>query len=980
MSRELIEALRGTRREQVDTGLGQVPLGNNIARAGQYNVVVAPVASSNEFTQLAANLSKFGALTTEFGRFQQARGQEEARQLSLDEVIRRVESGDTEAEGLLAELGKQRAFSHNIYRRYNAEKVLPAFQAKRNELGSLTPEQLIERGIKSPDDFESYARAQFAEISKQFQPFVSNDRFMAQMHNDYLEKSIPAEASSLAGDYTKYVRAYNKQVYDQSLSSAFYSYSDAGTNGEYSEGFVDLVKKLEGFTPTSKKDGSQFSVGYGTKAQGAGISITKAQADTALREELSEHYEYVTDLIEEFDGELALNNNQIQALTSFSFNVGPDDLRELLTGSKEKGKGELRDLETIRSEMLLYNKFEGKVLKGLIARRKEELALFDTPIPDDQQEKEGEGAIVGRVPYIKQAQAKIYNSMLAARANPDVNNFQARNSTEDAFIAGFLHLGKIGKEDEAYELYEHAEQKGFKVSPQKDSPNLFTGPEGEAKLEQAKRRLDAITDTNEADNKKKAKERIEQAGLSILADLTAKYQAGKNPEDLVREAKGLATSRFNAARVIPGNENYANELYVQEIKAIDDFFGGVKAEAGNSVQYSDITRQQDHDNYGLTAALLKNSSEALAFKGVQERVAGLPADVREQIYTAKGLDPLNMDSYFGTEDREVRARAVELWQGIRSGKHAELQREFHQNAQAKLNELRAKKLSPEGFEDAKREWEQGLIDKYNKEIFSDFIEAIKDDKVLKETDKRKEDIARARRALKDQEKLAPIDGDGNLRLPSMEVDDVNFSFLESRAITNNAKFLRRGTAKFDEVFGNKTPNQVKEFYLAHRGKIFTGFLKGDVEHPEFTDESDKKGWFDNHLFLPTYRRGELVAYEFTGKNLKGRLALLANEAKNDFVGAVNAVGLTKNQVLTKLYRPEGYESILGQTQVAPINLEDYFVLDDLTTSERMIYNIEALYDEKLSNKIAEVYRLDPGEFRTNQRKLGVARGLLKESN
>jgi lysozyme len=976
MSRELIEALRGTRREQVDTGLGQVPLGNNIARAGQYNVVVAPVASSNEFTQLAANLSKFGALTTEFGRFQQARGQEEARQLSLDEVIRRVESGDTEAEGLLAELGKQRAFSHNIYRRYNAEKVLPAFQAKRNELGSLTPEQLIERGIKSPDDFESYARAQFAEISKQFQPFVSNDRFMAQMHNDYLEKSIPAEASSLAGDYTKYVRAYNKQVYDQSLSSAFYSYSDAGTNGEYSEGFVDLVKKLEGFTPTSKKDGAQFSVGYGTRAQGAGISITKEQADTALREELSEHYEYVTDLIEEFDGELALNNNQIQALTSFSFNLGPDDLRQLLTGSKEKGKGELRDLETIRSKMLLYNKFEGKALKGLTDRRKEELALFDTPIPDDQQEKEGEGAIVGRVPYIKQAQAKIYNSMLAARANPDVNNFQSRSSTEDSFIAGLLHLAKIGKEDEAYELFEHAEQKGFKFSPQKDSPNLFTGPEGEAKLEQAQRRLDAITDTNEADSKKKAKERIEQAGLSILADLTAKFQAGENPEDLVREAKGLATSRFNAARVIPGNENYANELYVQEIKAIDDFFGGVKAEAGNSVQYSDIKRQQDHDNYGLTAALLKKSSEALAFKGVQERVAGLPADVRKQIYTAKGLDPLNMDSYFGTEDREVRARAVELWQGIRSGKHAELEREFHQNAQAKLNELRAKNLSPEDFEDAKRTWEQGLIDKYNKEIFSDFIEAIKDDKVIKETDKRKEDLARARRALKDQDKLSPIDGDGNLRFPSTEVDDVNFSFLESRGITNNAKFLRRGTAKFDEVFGDKTPNQVKEFYLEHRGKIFTGFLKGEVEHPEFTDETN---WLGDFL-APTYRRGELVAYEFTGKNLKGRLALLANEAKNDFVGAVNAVGLTKNQVLTKLYRPEGYESILGQTQVAPINLEEYFDLDELTTSERMIYNIEALYDEKLSNKIAEVYELDPVKFRTNQRKLGVARGLLKESN
>ena len=82
MSKELIDALKGTRREQVDLSLGQVPLGNSIAKAGNYNVVVAPVASSNELTQIASALSRVSPLLSEFGRYQMAEGRQEASQES----------------------------------------------------------------------------------------------------------------------------------------------------------------------------------------------------------------------------------------------------------------------------------------------------------------------------------------------------------------------------------------------------------------------------------------------------------------------------------------------------------------------------------------------------------------------------------------------------------------------------------------------------------------------------------------------------------------------------------------------------------------------------------------------------------------------------------------------------------------------------------------------------------------------------------
>ena len=404
MSQELIDALKRTKREQVNLSLGQVPLSPTIARAGRYNVVVAPTPGSNKYTQLASALSKVSPLLSEFGKYQQAQGQKEANQLTLEEVIQRVEAGDTDATGILEELGKQRAFSQNIYRRYNADKIVPAFRAVKTELQDLTPEQLIALGIKSPDDFERYAREKFAGVAEGFKEFVSTDRFMAQLHNDYIEGSVPVEASNLAQGYRKGVRKFNIEQGEITGENEFSTYNHEGTNGSYSGDFVAWMKEREGFEPVSKWDNKQFSVGHGTRATRKGVPITKKQADAALREELTEHYGHVTDIMEEFDGELALNNNQIQALTSLSFNAGPDNVRNLLTGSPDKGKGELRDLETIKKKWLLYTKSNKPSEKeGLKNRRIKELELFNTPIPEDRQEQEGEGATVGKVSVTKQA-------------------------------------------------------------------------------------------------------------------------------------------------------------------------------------------------------------------------------------------------------------------------------------------------------------------------------------------------------------------------------------------------------------------------------------------------------------------------------------------------------------------------------------------------------------------------------------------------
>ena len=64
-----------------------------------------------------------------------------------------------------------------------------------------------------------------------------------------------------------------------------------------------------------------------------------------------------------------LNDNQIDALTSFAYTTGKGGLRTLFDGGN-------RNKEEIGEALKLYNRQEGKVLEGLNTRREAEYKLF----------------------------------------------------------------------------------------------------------------------------------------------------------------------------------------------------------------------------------------------------------------------------------------------------------------------------------------------------------------------------------------------------------------------------------------------------------------------------------------------------------------------------------------------------------------------------------------------------------------------------
>lgn len=134
---------------------------------------------------------------------------------------------------------------------------------------------------------------------------------------------------------------------------------------------LQMIKNFEGLilVASNKLDGV-WTVGYGcTDGVKPYQRITEKDAEKMLLREISKHETYVN----KYAIHLKLNQNQFDALVSFSYNCGSGNLKKLVADKNGKAT---RDKKTIAEKMLLYNKCNGKVMRGLVNRRKKEYDLF----------------------------------------------------------------------------------------------------------------------------------------------------------------------------------------------------------------------------------------------------------------------------------------------------------------------------------------------------------------------------------------------------------------------------------------------------------------------------------------------------------------------------------------------------------------------------------------------------------------------------
>lgn len=137
-----------------------------------------------------------------------------------------------------------------------------------------------------------------------------------------------------------------------------------------SVGSTKLIREFEGLELKAYKcPAGVLTIGYGhTKAVTAGMVITESKAEELLREDLKWVEETINSKVV-----VGLTQNQYDALASFIYNVGSGAFAK----STLLRKLNAEDFVGASAEFKRWNKAGGKVLKGLVRRRKAEQELFD---------------------------------------------------------------------------------------------------------------------------------------------------------------------------------------------------------------------------------------------------------------------------------------------------------------------------------------------------------------------------------------------------------------------------------------------------------------------------------------------------------------------------------------------------------------------------------------------------------------------------
>lgn len=127
---------------------------------------------------------------------------------------------------------------------------------------------------------------------------------------------------------------------------------------------LNLIKQFEGCRLSAYKcPAGIWTIGYGhTSGVKPTDKINSLDADRLLRQDIVRYEQAVNSIVKH-----PLNQNQFDALVSFTYNLGPGCLKTLVAN---------RNLTQIGNAIKLYNKANGKVLEGLVRRRNAESKLF----------------------------------------------------------------------------------------------------------------------------------------------------------------------------------------------------------------------------------------------------------------------------------------------------------------------------------------------------------------------------------------------------------------------------------------------------------------------------------------------------------------------------------------------------------------------------------------------------------------------------
>lgn len=134
---------------------------------------------------------------------------------------------------------------------------------------------------------------------------------------------------------------------------------------------TDLLKKFEGCKLKAYKcPAGIWTIGYGsTRGVKEGDEITQAEADALLLEEAQEYLDEALRLSPRLR---SATPGQQAAIASFVYNCGAGNYKK----STLKRNVDAGDFNEAKHSIKMWNKANGKVLKGLVTRRQAEADLL----------------------------------------------------------------------------------------------------------------------------------------------------------------------------------------------------------------------------------------------------------------------------------------------------------------------------------------------------------------------------------------------------------------------------------------------------------------------------------------------------------------------------------------------------------------------------------------------------------------------------
>jgi lysozyme len=145
---------------------------------------------------------------------------------------------------------------------------------------------------------------------------------------------------------------------------------------------INLIKSFEGFKsnpyPDPATGNTPYTIGYGatfytnegkiTKVTMQDKPITEQQATSILQSDMKSFEQYVDSFCRD-----DISQHQFDALVSFCYNVGPQNLKSSTLLKKVNINP---NDSSIRDEFMKWVKGNGKTLPGLVTRRKAEADLY----------------------------------------------------------------------------------------------------------------------------------------------------------------------------------------------------------------------------------------------------------------------------------------------------------------------------------------------------------------------------------------------------------------------------------------------------------------------------------------------------------------------------------------------------------------------------------------------------------------------------